>query len=71
MDEQVARTEQVVSEAGKRQAEALERSKAAIDDWAKLSKDSMTYAFALGTEWQKLAIEATRKAAEMWQLPTV
>ena len=40
-------------------------SRKAIDEMAKLSRDSVDYFGQLSAEWRKLTLEATRKAAEL------
>jgi methyl-accepting chemotaxis protein len=66
MGDQVARMEQAFAEAARVQEQTLEQSRRAIDDLAKLSKDSVAYYGQLSAEWRKLTLEATRKAAELW-----
>jgi hypothetical protein len=47
------------------QGQAVERTKEAIDETARLMKESVAYATALSNEWRKVSLEATKKATEM------
>ena len=62
--EHIARVEQMGAELQKVQAQAIERTREAIDESARLMKESMTYATQLSAEWNKVTVEATRKATE-------
>jgi hypothetical protein len=61
----LARMELAGAEIARVQEQALEQNRHAIDEMAKLSKDSFNYFGQLSTEWRKLTLEATRKAAEL------
>ena len=63
MDEQLARMELAYGELARMQEQGLEQSRHAIDEMAKLSKDSINYFGQLNAEWRKLTIEAAKKAA--------
>jgi hypothetical protein len=63
--EHVARMDQMATELQKAQAQAAERAALAIDESARLMKETMTYATQLSAEWRKITLEATKKAAEM------
>jgi hypothetical protein len=63
--EHVARMDQMAEQIQKAQAQAAERAAEAIDESARLMKETMTYATQLSAEWRKITLEATRKAAEM------
>lgn len=63
--EQVARVEQALGESARYRGQGMEQAKTAVDDWARLSKDTFDYLGQLQTEWSKLTIEATKRAAEM------
>lgn len=64
MDEQIARMEAMYGEMARMQEQTLEQSKKAVDDMAKLTKDSINYFGQLSAEWRKLSLEATKKAAD-------
>jgi hypothetical protein len=66
MGDHVARMEQVYAETARLQEQGLEQGRHAIDEMAKLSRDSIQYAADLSAEWRKLTIEATKKTAELW-----
>ena len=57
--------EQLSAQLSKAQGQGVERAQAAIDESAKLMKESMTYALQLSNEWHKLSLEMTKKAAGM------
>jgi len=61
----VARMELAGAEVARMQEQALEQNRHAIDEMAKLGKDSVDYVGQLSAEWRKLTLDATRKAAEL------
>jgi hypothetical protein len=65
VDDQVARAEQVYAEVARVQEQALARNRQAIDDMAKLGRDSVDYVGQLSASFCKLTLEATKKAAEL------
>lgn len=64
MDDQMARMGSLFEEVGKLNEKALAQTMTAIDETAKLVKETVTYANTLGTEWRKVTMDATRQAAE-------
>jgi hypothetical protein len=65
----VARAESAFAEYGKLEEKMLEHAVTGIDEAARLSKESLAYGAALMTEWRKLTLEATRRAASMMTVP--
>ncbi len=63
--EQTARMEQMAEQLQEAQGQAVERSREAIDETARLMKESLSYAVQLSTEWRKITLEATKKATEI------
>ena len=63
VDDHVARVEAASAEAARWQEQALTQNRQAIDDLAKLGRDSLAYWGQLSSEWHKLTLEATRNAA--------
>jgi hypothetical protein len=63
--EQLARLEGLAEQMAKLQGQHVERAQEAIDESARLMKESISYANQLGAEWRKLSLETTRKATEM------
>jgi hypothetical protein len=63
VDDHVARVEAASAEATRVQEQAFSQSRQAIDDFARLGRDSLSYFGQLSAEWNKLALEATRTAA--------
>jgi methyl-accepting chemotaxis protein len=66
MGDHAARMEQMYAETARLQAQGLEQSQKAVEELARLSKDSIQYMGQLSAEWRKLTIEATKKTAELW-----
>ena len=65
VDDQVARMELAHAEVARMQEQALTQNRQAIDEMAKLSKDSVEYFGQLQASFFKLTLDATRKAAEL------
>lgn len=66
VDDGVARMTAALEESAKLETKGAEQVTQAIDELAKLQKDSLAYALQLGAEWRKLALEATRRTAELF-----
>ncbi len=65
VDDQVARMELAHAEVARMQEQALTQNRQAIDEMAKLSRDSVDYFGQLQASFFKLTLDATRKAAEL------
>ncbi len=65
VDEHVARVELACAEITRMQEQALAQNQKALDDMARLGKDSADYLGQLSASFCKLTLEATRKAAEL------
>ena len=63
--EQLARMDKMAEQVQSMQGQAVERTKEAIDETARLMKESVAYATALSNERRKVSLEATKKATEM------
>jgi hypothetical protein len=63
--EQLARMDKMAEQVQSMQGQAVDRTKEAIDETARLMKESLVYATALSAEWRKVTLEATKKATEM------
>lgn len=61
--EQLARFEQMTAQYEEMQQKAMERAFEAIDESARLMKESLTYATKLSEEWRKISVENGKKAA--------
>jgi hypothetical protein len=66
--DQVARLESFYREVGKLQGNAITQITTGVDEAARFTKESVTYAQQLSEQWRKLALEATRRMAE-WLAP--
>ncbi len=64
-NEQVARMDQMAEQLHKLNGQTVERTREAIDETARLMKESLSYATQLSTEWRKITLDATKKAADM------
>lgn len=60
VDDQVGRVESGYEEVAKIEKKNAEQTRDAMDEMARLSKDTMTYALAMSAEWRKLSLEATK-----------
>lgn len=65
VDEHVARVELACGEVTRLQEQALAQNHKAIDEMAKLSRESVEYFGQLTTSFWKLTLEATRKTADL------
>jgi hypothetical protein len=68
VDDQIARAELAYAEMGRLQEQALTQQRQAIDEMAKLTKESVDYFAQLSAEWRKLTLDAARKTAELVNL---
>jgi methyl-accepting chemotaxis protein len=64
VDDHISRTESAFGEIARMQEQGLEQSRNAVDEMAKLTKDSINYYAQLSAEWRKLTLEATKKAVD-------
>ncbi len=55
-----ARARAFSAELQKTEERAAEQSSAAIDEWARLSRETLKYTTDLNAEWRKAALEATK-----------
>ena len=62
-EEHLARMEQLGQELHAAEGKAGERAREAIDETARLMKESVTYVTQLSADWRKITAEATKKAA--------
>jgi len=66
---QLARVEAFYAQLAETEQKALEQSKAAIEESARLSRESLAYTQTLAAEWRKASLEATRNALKMMSTP--
>lgn len=62
--EQLARMEQMQESVQKLQGQAMERTREAIDESARLMKETLNYTTQLSEEWRKVTTDAVKKATE-------
>ena len=65
IDDQVAKTTALHDELAKLEAQRSEQATQAIEEMARMTRESLSYMGQLSTEWRKLSLEATKRAAEM------
>jgi hypothetical protein len=63
--EQIARMDQMAEQLHKVQGQAVERTREAIDESARLMKETLNYSVQLQAEWRKITLDATKKAADI------
>lgn len=64
LTEQGERMAAMYDEMGRLEAKGLEQARTAIDEATRLMKSALDYQSQLSAEWRRLALEATRRAAE-------
>jgi len=69
MEEHLERLSALQADVDKLTADNLERAQQAVDEMARLSKESLGYAAQLQAEWRKLGLEATKRAASYAAAP--
>ncbi len=62
--EHLERMEQLGEQLAKAQGQGVERAQQAIDESAKLMKESLSYGLTLSNEWRKLNLEMVKKTGE-------
>jgi hypothetical protein len=63
MADNVARVDEFWQQISKMEADALTHARAAIDEYARMSKETIAYAAQLNAEWRKAALDATKRSA--------
>ena len=66
--EQTDRIASMYDEISKLETKGFEQTRNAIEETNKLVRSSLEYQMQLTSEWRKLALETTRRAAEMMSL---
>jgi hypothetical protein len=65
----LARVEAFYGQVAETEQKALEQSKTAFEESARLSRESLAYSSTLAAEWRKASLEATRNAIKMMSTP--
>ncbi len=60
-DDQVGRYEAGVKELVKLEERGVEQTRSAIDEWARLSRESIAYGVAMQTQWRDASLETMRR----------
>ncbi len=63
--EHLGRLEALQAQLHKQQGQNVERACEAIDESAKLMRESLTYSQTLAVEWQKLGVESLKQSIDM------
>jgi hypothetical protein len=63
--EQLGRVESTFAELTKAEGAGAERATGLVDQWARLTRESIGYSLQVSEEWRKRSLEATRKAFEL------
>jgi len=66
VDDQLNRLETMYSEIGRYEQQGIAQINTAIDEMAKLAKDTVDYSRQFSDEIRQVAIETTKRAGEMW-----
>lgn len=69
VDAQVARLEAFYAQLGELEAKALEQTTTALDESARLSRETLAYGASLAAEWRKASLEAARRTAQLMVFP--
>lgn len=62
-DDHVTRVNALFTEVNKLEQKNVEQFTNAVDEAAKMTRENLAYATQLASEWRKLSLEATKKAA--------
>lgn len=65
VEAQLQRVEAFYAQLADLETKALEQHKTAIEESARLSRESIAYGATLAAEWRKASLEATRRTLEM------
>ena len=66
VDESTGRIESFYAELSKAEDKGVSQMNAAIDESARLMKDSFAWYAELSAEWRKMTLDATRRSAELF-----
>lgn len=66
VDDHVVRITGAWDEAAKVEAKGLEQAASAIDELAKIQKETLNYFGNLTAEWRKLGLDATKRTADFF-----
>ena len=66
VDDHVVRVTGAWDEAAKLEAKCVEQATSAIDELAKIQKETIAYFGNLTAEWRKLSLDATKRTADFF-----
>jgi hypothetical protein len=58
--------QQMFDEMAKLESKGFEQARTAIDEWTRLMKEGIAYGEKLASEWRRLAIEASKRTADLY-----
>lgn len=62
-DDSMVRANAFFAEVEKAEAKRIERAESAIEEMARIQKETIAYTAQLGAEWRKVSLDAFQKAA--------
>ena len=65
VDDQVARTHAVLGRFAEMETQAELASQLAIDEWARMTKETLRMQLALTSEWRKQSVDAAQKVVSL------
>jgi hypothetical protein len=68
IEDTLGRTAAFYEELAKVDASRNEQASGAVDEIAKLTKESLAYSASLGAEWRRLTLEAIKRSTEMFSV---
>ena len=68
LDDQIGRVELAYGEMARIQEQTMAQNRQALEDMAKLTRDSVEYWGQLTSEWRKLTLDASKKTAELFNV---
>jgi hypothetical protein len=65
VDEQLSRLSSGLDEAARMEARSADQARAAIEELARLAKESLTWSAQMTAEWRRLTLEGARRAVDL------
>jgi hypothetical protein len=63
-EDSFSRTQAFYAEVDKLEAKNAERAESAVQEMARLTKETLAYGAQMGSEWRKLSLESMQRASE-------
>ena len=68
VDDAMGRTNAFYTEVAKMDAKGTEQAGHAVDEMAKLTKESIAYASAMGAEFRRMSLEAVKRSTDLFNV---